>query len=52
MVISPLIIKKGMIIYYHSPEGELNGKAINLLLIYAESCQFLHHRAKKRGMMI
>jgi len=37
-----------MIIYYHSPEGEIYGKAINLLLIYAESCQILHHRAKRR----
>jgi len=35
-------------IYYHSPEGEMNGKAINLLLIYAEPCQILHHREKRR----
>ena len=36
-----------MIIDYHSPEGEINEKAINLLLIYAKPCQILHHRAKK-----
>ena len=40
-LISPLIIKKGMMIYYHSPEGKKYGKAINLLLIYVKPSQIL-----------